>query len=434
MKRLRLRAWSGQLLAARPGAPPLAGAPSRCFRPDRLQRPAIRHQSGFAAPNVVFEDSLDAGTAPPSSADEGGATAGAWTRSLDFRSSSQPSPPPDRAARSAKLAALHARLALSDRIPRQALARTLVDRTADASAGFNNSSLAYVGYTLISYHVSEWLMCRYPRLPMAIMFEAMRAYAGESSLHHVARDWGVESAAAPGDEVDPGLLQFRITPYRPVLTTWGFQRPEREHKFRHRQGISSRVVLDDDFGDRVPLPSAADGDFPAYDDPESQAALAALDPVAKRAFADGVHADFVRAVVGAVFAHCGRDEAKAFIAAHVLSRRLDFERLFRFRMPTRELAFLCARENFDPPVARLLSETGRLSRTPVFVVGIYSGKDKIGEGASWSLDAARTKAAVNSLKAWYLYSPGENVRVPSDTLADGAKPWEPAYVDMGEIL
>ena len=85
-------------------------------------------------------------------------------------------------------------------------------------------------------------------------------------------------------------------------------------------------------------------------------------------------------------------------------------------------------------MARLLSETGRLSRTPVYVVGIFSGNDKLGEGSAASLDHARAKAAMNALKAWYLYSPGEDVPVPSDMLVEGAKPWQPVYVDIGEII
>ena len=150
--------------------------------------------------------------------------------------------------------------------------------------------------------------------------------------------------------------------------------------------------------------------------------------------AHAVHADAVCAVVGAVYAHCGREAVKTFIRDHVLSRQLDFESLFRFKLPTKELASLCARENFEPPVARMLSETGRLSRTPVFVVGIFSGTDKLGEGSAGNPDLARTKEAVNALKAWYLYSPGPHVRVPSDMLVEGAKAWDPVYIDIGEVL
>ncbi|CAK7214137.1 54S ribosomal protein L3 mitochondrial [Sporothrix curviconia] len=355
------------------------------------------------------------------------------------QSSAYPSPLPERAQQSAKLAALHARLGLSPRLPLQTLARALVDVSADTSPLFNNANLAYVGSSLINYHVSEWLMCKYPRLPMVILFGAMKAYAGQQALADVARQWGVEAAAAPGAEVDPGLLQFSLLPDRQYTDRWGYQRAEAENlkKYKWRHSISSRVVFDDDFGDTLEHVAVQHADEPAGT--EEQAALAAelggsMDAAAKTKIADEAHANAVRAVAGAVFAHGGREAAKSFVRAHVLSRQLDLERLFRFKLPTRELSYLCARENFEPPVARLEAETGRKSRTPVFVVGIYSGADKLGEGAGASLHHARQKAAMNALKAWYLYSPGDNVRVPSDTLQEGAVPWEPAYVDIGEIL
>jgi hypothetical protein len=69
----------------------------------------------------------------------------------------------------------------------------------------------------------------------------------------------------------------------------------------------------------------------------------------------------------------------------------------------------------------------------VFVVGVYSGNDKLGEGAGSSLDEARTRAAVAALKGWYLYSPVD-FRVPSETEEEGAEPWSPVLVDSGDIV
>jgi hypothetical protein len=68
------------------------------------------------------------------------------------------------------------------------------------------------------------------------------------------------------------------------------------------------------------------------------------------------------------------------------------------------------------------------------VVGVYSGKDMLGEGAGSSLDEARTRAAAAALKAWYLYKPVE-VTVPSSTegTQDTGK-WWPNYVDCGEVI
>lgn len=353
-----------------------------------------------------------------------------------------PSPLPRDALRSAKLAALHARLSLSDKIPVQTLARTLVDASADPAPLFNNANLAFLGQTLISYHTSELLMCRYPRLPMQILHSSMKAYGGDKTLSHIARSWGVESAAAPGMEVDPGLLQFSLDKERAFNTTWGFVRPEAAYieKYKWRRGISSRVVLDNDFGEALADPDKAaklqdGGDEVDLDlDLPVERKLTLGDPDEKISKSQNIHATFVRAVVGAIYTHCGREAARSFVKAHVLSRQLDLQKLFSFKLPTRELARLCAREEFEPPVARLLSETGRLSRTPVYVVGIFSGNDKLGEGSAASLDHARAKAAMNALKAWYLYSPGEDVPVPSDMLVEGAKPWQPVYVDIGEII
>jgi dsRNA-specific ribonuclease len=109
--------------------------------------------------------------------------------------------------------------------------------------------------------------------------------------------------------------------------------------------------------------------------------------------------------------------------------------LFNFSHPTRDLSRLCAREGFEPPVARLITETGRLSRTPVFVVGVFSGDDKLGEGAGASLNEGRVRAAAAALRSWYLYSPpeGEVVR-PSETEGKGGRRWRSQMVDVGEIV
>jgi dsRNA-specific ribonuclease len=125
---------------------------------------------------------------------------------------------------------------------------------------------------------------------------------------------------------------------------------------------------------------------------------------------------------------------KRFFRDHFLSRHLDVSTLFDFRTPTVDLSRLCAREGFESPVARLISETGRLSRHPVFIVGVYSGNDKLGEGAGSSLDEARTRAAAAALKSWYLYRPVE-VTVPSSTEGglDTSK-WRPNLVDVGEVI
>lgn len=326
-------------------------------------------------------------------------------------SSPFPSPLPKAAQKSAKLAALHSRLGLPRKLPLETMARTLVDPSADPNILFNNASLAQVGGSILSYHVSEYLICTYPRLPISVLYAAQYAYNGPKTLQIIAREWGVESAAEPGSEVDPGLLQFsKMKPGTPLSNEVGGIRKDRSN---WRRGMSSRVVYDDDFGDLITEKPKDD--------------LAGLPT-------EEAYANFVRAVVGSIFLHVGRESAKTFVKQHVLSRHLDLSSLFQFKEPVKELARLCAREEFEYPVARILSETGRLSRSPVFVVGIFSGTDKLGEGSGASLPEARVRAGVAALKAWYLYSPGKDARVPSEMEKPDAKPWEPVHIDIGEIV
>lgn len=336
-----------------------------------------------------------------------------------------PSPPPSQALRSAKLAALHARLSLSPRLPVETLARCLIDSTADPDPAFNNSSLSLLGSSLMGYYTSEAILCRYPRLPTEVVFAAIWAYSGPKTLSTICREWGVEFAAEPGGEVDAGLLQCRRVEMMddgtaPALKEVGALRPNAGKGWR--VGMSSRTVYDNQFGEEVTA-TQLEGEE-GVDEEEW--------PPKKRIALEDACSKFIHALLASVYLHLGRKAAKLFFNEHILSRHLDVSRLFEFKAPTRDLAKLCAREGFTDPVARILSETGRLSRTPVFVVGVFAGKEKLGEGQGASLNEARTRAAVHALKGWYLYSPVE-VRVPSDVEGVGSR-WQPVLIDGGEVV
>ena len=336
-----------------------------------------------------------------------------------------PSPLPSAALSSPKLSALHARLALPPRLPLQTFARTLVDPTADPNSDFNNASLAVLGHDLLGYYMGEHLLCHYPRLPVAVLFAAQSSYIGHTGLANIAREWGVEVAAEPGGEVDPGLLQFKRAPPGYDLaaieqeTSKYFNR--RGDKVDWRRGQSSRIVYDDAIGNTLqPLTDTSVREAPQF------------------TTLDRASTGFIRAVFGAVYLHCGFKAAHTFFTDHIISRRLDLSTLFTFTQPTRDLSRLCSREGFEAPVARVLAETGRLSRHAVYVVGVFSGRDKLGEGSGNSLNEARFKAAVNALKGWYLYSPPKgSVSLPSMTEGKSAemnKDWKPAHVDAGEVV
>jgi dsRNA-specific ribonuclease len=393
MKRLRLLRWSGSVLSPR-------------TRPDILPPPFSRirrFQATAAAPAGADDDFVARTTDGPYLPEE--------------QLMRLPSPPVTAARTSAKLAALHARLSLPSRFPLETLARTLVDESADTSIRFNNKPFASLGNDLLGYYTSEYIISQYPRLPLAVVYAAMYAYHGPATLTQMAREWGVEAAAEPGGEVDPGLLQFKRMPPDTRLEKVDSEAATNSSDTRAQwtRSLSAKSVHYDQFGEPIERPV----------NPE--------DLRSKGVTLQRASTNFVRAVIGAVYLHAGRAAAKKFYSDHFMSRQLDMSSLFQFKTPTRDLSKLCGREGFQAPVAKILSETGRKSRTPVYVVGIYSGSDLLGEGAGASLDEARTRAAVAALKGWYLYSPTE-FRLPSETEEPGAKPWTPILVDAGEVV
>ncbi|KAJ5052258.1 mitochondrial 54S ribosomal protein mL44 [Drepanopeziza brunnea f. sp. 'multigermtubi'] len=401
MKRIRVDRLGGQWLSPRTRTCCLRSPPSKTRYVASTQQ--ARSQSSSSSPTSLAYEDADGNTEE-------------WELeepSARHPSSPYPSPLPEAALNSAKLAALHARLSLPKKLPLQTMARTLVDPSADQNPDFNNETLSQLGGSIISLHVAEYLLCKYPRLPMSVLFAAAYAYQGPKTLQMIGREWGVEAAAAPGSEVDPGFLQFeRMQSGAPVNKAQGGSlRPDKD--WPNRRGMSSRLVYDDEFGDTIHKKENVASPLPA----------------------ETAYSNFVKALVGSIHLHAGREAAKTFVKNHMLSRHLEVASLFQFKEPVRELSRLCAREGFEYPVARILSETGRRSRTPVFVVGIFSGNDQLGEGAGPNLPEARIRASVNALKAWYLYSPGNNARLPSDTEDPKAKKgWEPVHIDLGEII
>jgi hypothetical protein len=70
----------------------------------------------------------------------------------------------------------------------------------------------------------------------------------------------------------------------------------------------------------------------------------------------------------------------------------------------------------------------------VFVVGVYSGREKLGEGQGSSTREAKLRASMNALRAWYLYEQtGWEFALPSRT-EDREKTYVMGYVDPGSIV
>ncbi|GAN02330.1 ribonuclease III [Mucor ambiguus] len=114
-----------------------------------------------------------------------------------------------------------------------------------------------------------------------------------------------------------------------------------------------------------------------------------------------VLADCMNALVGAIYQEQGQEAAKKFIHDFVLSRDFDVRPGIKVQEPKRHLSILMKQLNKQPAVSRLLSETGRHSSAPVFVVGVFSGENKLGEGFGSSLKMAEFRACQDALTSYY---------------------------------
>lgn len=476
MKRIRLDRWASQIQPPRnprlhllqQRCPFSSGESSRPSRRQLQQRPSQTQHSSQCR-RLVPDGRRRFASAAAAQAEEE-ADIG-----IDEDLPQRNAPSHRQAHRSGKLAALHARLALPSKLPLQTLARCLIDASVDSRAGYNNQPLALLGQDLLGYYTAEWLLCHYPRLPMPVLFAAQYAYVGSETLAAMRSEWGVEVVAAPGREVDPGLLQLKRTTAGNAMAEDGMTQNKdlpkarssgsgrRNEEFHYRRGISSRIVQDDQFGDlQTDLPTADERPYPGapISDPAEGAEATEDAPLhdpaptpelqAQQDYPEDTRpttvaaasASFIRALTGALYLHAGTAAVQHFHKNHVLSRHLPLHTLFAFTHPTRDLSRLCQREGLEPPVARLISETGRLSRTPVYVVGVFSGEDKLGEGAGSSLNEGRVRAAAAALRSWYLYSPPESEVVLPSSLEGGAakdrearrKKWKPQHIDIGEII
>lgn len=204
-------------------------------------------------------------------------------------------------------------------------------------------------------------MAKYPRLPTVVLNAAVDAYISQSVLASVGRSWGIE--------LENSSVLDRYLREEPIQVSLGKLRFF-NNALKREDGVE--LITSHNFSE------------------------------------DAAYALAVRSVIGALWAYTHETDptfAFRFIDDHILSRKLDVTRIFQFEQPARELAVLCRRENLSPPVSKLLAESGRLSKAPVFIVGVFSGAEKLGEGFGSSLKEAKARAATDALMKWYCYEP-----------------------------
>ncbi|KAF9525967.1 ribonuclease III domain-containing protein [Crepidotus variabilis] len=137
-----------------------------------------------------------------------------------------------------------------------------------------------------------------------------------------------------------------------------------------------------------------------------------------------LHADAMasipRSLTALIYQERSLHVARKFVHAYFISRQVDLRSMLKFTNPKTTLIELTKKFGRETPKSRLLSETGRFSNSPVFVVGIYSGADKLGEGFGASLKMAEYRAAEDSLHRVYLTRrPDDMLQLPTSTFPTG---------------
>lgn len=294
---------------------------------------------------------------------------------------------------SSKLYSFHARLKLGPQFPKSTLVRAFVDFRVTKGLELieNNESLSTLGLCIIGYFVTEYLMSRWPRLPYKILKTAFDGYCGTKALSRIGMEWGIETSDKEV-KLSEDLSKNEI----------------------HQ--VVSEIMLEAKNGKLVfKRIGSTHGD------------------ISQKSQMEHAVSGIVSSIIGGIYLHRGLKDARDFINDHIISRHLSISSMFLFEQPTRELSVLCSRQKLEPPISRLIAETGRRSSAPLFVVGVYSGNEKLGEGHGSSLKEAKHRAAVDALKAWYLYESKEFDR-PSKTLINDKEIYIPVHIDSGEVI
>lgn len=139
--------------------------------------------------------------------------------------------------------------------------------------------------------------------------------------------------------------------------------------------------------------------------------------IAQRTMSREAFADAMRAIVAVIFQEQGLTAARDFVHAKLLSRLIPIVDLLKFDNPKRSLSLLMRKLGKERPQSRLIAETGRLSINPIFVVGVWSGTEKLGEGTGSAIRMAEFRAAQDALRRFYLSeTPSTSISLPSTTL------------------
>lgn len=244
----------------------------------------------------------------------------------------------------------------------------------------SHAELATLGNTLLGCLAAESLHLTYPNLPVRAFKAAVSSYVGANSLADVGVELGLGAKGV-------------------VKRNQNARVQKKDGKYRE---LTSREVL----------------------------------------------ADVVKAVVAIIFKVKGMAATRNFIVAHLLSRiplppphlppasasspssSSLIAPLLKIENPKQQLSKYCQKHALEAPQSRLIAETGRLSNSAVFGVGVYSGSRRLGEGWGSSIAMAEHRAAEDALRKVLLAKSKdlEQNEIPSATLDEAFPGLDPAEI------
>jgi dsRNA-specific ribonuclease len=245
--------------------------------------------------------------------------------------------------------------------------------------------LVRLGSSLLNYFTREYLKTRFPNLHAAGLELGLRAFTGPGNLALLARFLGIEAAVAKDSA---GEREEAVSRGRSIKTPrW-----------------ARNSVRRDDAAVAAAVAAAEDG----------RRAL-----VAK-------HADAFKALLGAMAVGFGPQECRLFLDSRHFTSVFPVDRLCSPEYPVPELTEHLRRVHRDASLElefRLHQESGRLSNSAMFVVGVY-GPDMegavshkarlLGEGFGASIALAQQRAATSALRIHFLKETEVRAR-PSDS-------------------
>lgn len=109
------------------------------------------------------------------------------------------------------------------------------------------------------------------------------------------------------------------------------------------------------------------------------------------------------AVVGAIYQDKGPPSAKKLVHDFVVPQLADkdLEEIIKFQHPRFMLNLILTSSGQPKAISRLMTESGRATHFPSFVVGIFSGDNCLGEGTGTSLQRAEQEALHSALRSHF---------------------------------